>query len=110
MLALTKSLSDMNAHTSSVALSGLRVAELGLSASAHNVANLQTPGFRRQLLQQEEQAGGGVVAHVTRVPQEGANLAEDVVKQKVATYAFVASLRVIQTHDHMLGTLLDAAA
>lgn len=100
----------MNALASSIASSSLRAAELSLSVSAHNVANLQTPGFRRQSVLQEEQAGGGVVARLTRVPQEGANLAEDVVKQKLAAYAFVASLRAIQTHDHMLGALLDAAA
>jgi flagellar hook-associated protein FlgK len=97
-------------NPSSIALSGMRAAELGLSTSAHNVANANTPSFRRQAVLQEEREGGGVNAGPTRLLVEGENLAEDLVMQKVAAYSFEANLRVIQTHDRMVGTLLDATA
>lgn len=94
----------------SIALSGMRVAELGLSASAHNIANTSTPGFRKQVLLKEEREGRGVDARPARLPTEGEALAEDLVLQKRAAYSFVSNLRVIQTHDRMAGALLDATA
>lgn len=94
----------------SIALSGMRVAELGLSASAHSIANTSTPGFRKQVLLKEEREGGGVDARPARLPTEGEALAEDLALQKRAAYSFVSNLRVIQTHDRMVGALLDAAA
>ena len=36
-------------------LSGMRAAQRNLDTSAHNVANLQTPGFRRQAVEQTAQ-------------------------------------------------------
>ena len=96
--------------SSSIALSGMRAAELGLSASAHNIANADTPGFRKQVLLKEEREDGGVDARPARLPTEGEALAEDLVLQKRAAYSFVSNLRVIQTHDRMVGALLDATA
>ena len=37
--------------TSSIALSGLQAAQSAVRASAHNLANLATDGFRRQQVQ-----------------------------------------------------------
>src|SRR5205085_1881745 len=45
---------------SSIAMSGLGAAQLRLDASANNGANAATPGYRRQLVLQESEAGGGV--------------------------------------------------
>ncbi|TAF86451.1 MAG: hypothetical protein EAZ54_01605, partial [Curvibacter sp.] len=45
---------------SSIALSGLNAAQTSLNASAHNVANLATEGFKRQETVQSAQSGGGV--------------------------------------------------
>ena len=99
----------MNA-LSSIALSGLGAAQLRLGASAHNIANTQTPGFRRQLVTQQSVPEGGVNASLTRAPVEGDALAEDLVGQMSAGYQFIANLRVIQTQDKLLGTLLDDRA
>ena len=99
----------MNSITS-IARSGMGAALLRLDAAANNIANGQTPAYRRQLVQQEAQAGGGVATWIGRAAEPGENLAEDMVEQKLASYSFKANLRVIQTQDEMLGSLLDTQA
>ena len=37
-----------------IASSGLQAAQLRLDSSAHNVANMNTPGFRRQAVEQQD--------------------------------------------------------
>ena len=95
---------------SAIARSGLNAAQYGLGTSAHNIANLATPGFRRHQVQLAEQAGGGVTAQVARAEVPGGALAEDLVAQKTGLYAFKAGLRVIQAEHEMLGSLLDVSA
>lgn len=95
---------------SSIAQSGLGAAVQRLGAAAHNIANQQTPGYRRQVVVQEPLAQGGVATSVSQSPQPGDDLARDVVEQMVASYAFKANLRVIQTHNEMMGSLLDVHA
>jgi flagellar hook-associated protein FlgK len=94
----------------SIALSGLQAAQTQLSSSAHNVANAMTPGFRRQLVAQQAVDGGGVSTTLERAPQAGEALAEDIVTMKLAGHLFTANLKVLQTQDRMLGTLLDEHA
>lgn len=95
---------------SSIARSGMNTAMLGMEAAAHNISNLQTPGFRRQQVVQEAQAGGGVAATMAQLPQAGNSLVEDVVQQQVAGYAFKANLLTLKTEQQMLGSLLDLHA
>jgi flagellar hook-associated protein FlgK len=102
----------------SIGLSGMRAAQLRLDASAHNVANAQTPGFQRQQVSKTAQpANGGVTAQVGREAaslgrgSDGFNrLAEDMVEQRMSLYSFAANLRTVQTQDAMLGSLLDVQA
>ena len=101
---------------SSTPLSGMNAAQSALGVFAHNVANAQTPGFRRQTPVQEAAPGGGVRASAPAstglaAGAEGPGLeAEDVVAQLQAKNAFLANLRVFQTGDQMLGALIDAKA
>ena len=94
----------------SIALSGMNAASLGLASAAHSVANLQTPGFRRQLTVQEALPEGGVVVDIAHADIGGDALAEDIVQQMTASYTFKANLLTLQTHDRMLGSLLDLQA
>ncbi|SFE06562.1 flagellar basal body protein [Paracidovorax konjaci] len=99
------------ASISSIASSGLRAAQLQLDTSAHNVANLNTEGFRRQTVEQEAVPDqGGVEARAGRAAAAGASLEEDAVSQMSATYAFSANLQMVKTEDRMLGSLLDTKA
>lgn len=81
----------------SIAQTGLQAAQVRMGAAAHNVANAQTPDFRRQT----------VSAQAT---QPGANLSQDMVDQLAARQAFVANLGVLKTSSDTLGSLLSVRA
>lgn len=95
---------------SSIALSGMHAAQAALDTAAHNVANANTPGFRRQELTQTALAGTGVATAVTRSSTEGPALETDLVGQLQAKNAFLANLAVFKTSDQMAGALLSKKA
>ena len=95
---------------SSIALSGMNAAQTTLNSSAHNVANMNTNGFRRQEIVQSAQASGGVSTSFSRASIEGTSLETDVVTQLQAKNVFLASLAVFKTSDKMAGALLDMKA
>jgi flagellar hook protein FlgE len=107
-----------SASAAAIGTSGMRAAQVQLDTSAHNVANVQTPGFQRQQVQLATQpAPGGVNAQVGQASaplaqgSDGFNrLAEDRVAQRISLYSFTANLRTVQTQDATLGTLLDVRA
>ncbi|GAB1385373.1 hypothetical protein MASR1M59_05210 [Melaminivora sp.] len=95
----------------SVASSGLQAAQLRLSGSAHNVANLNTPGFQRQdTLLQAAPDQGGVQASPRQASRTGVALEQEAVEQMFALYAFKANALVLGKADDMAGTLLDMRA
>jgi hypothetical protein len=93
---------------SSIALSGMSAAQLDLQTSAHNIANLNTSGFRRQEVVQSSVSSGGVATTLDRASQPGHAQETDVVRQLQAKNAFLANLAVFRTSDRMTGSLLDA--
>jgi flagellar hook protein FlgE len=94
----------------SIALSGMNAAQTQLDASASNVANAQTEGYRRREVKQSPQADGGVSAEVVRSAQTGASLETDMVAQLQAKNSFLANLAVFKTSNAMAGALLDMKA
>jgi flagellar hook protein FlgE len=94
----------------SAGLSGMQAAQVRLSASAHNVANSQTEGFRRQTVQAQTEPSGGAITRLGTAPVPGEALATDLVDQRLAQHLFTANLRTVQAADRMLGSLLDAVA
>lgn len=109
--------SPIGSSASAIGLSGMRAAQLRLDVGAHNIANAQTPGFRRQqVVQTATPESGGVTARVERETQAAAeggdlgHLAEDLVGGKMALYSFTANLQVVKTEQNMLGTLFDERA
>ena len=95
---------------SSIALSGMHAAQAALDTAAHNVANANTAGFRRQELTQTAQAGNGVTTAVARSSTEGPALETDLVGQLQAKNTFLANLAVFKTSDQMAGALLSKKA
>ena len=97
--------------TVSVALSGLRSAELQLAASAHNVANLNTDGVTPLEVTQEERAEGG---SLTRVDQAASprpvDLISETVDQLRARHQFMASARALQTTLALRGQITNLLA
>jgi flagellar basal body rod protein FlgG len=101
----------MSVDAVSAGLSGLRAAEVRQRNSAHNVANMQTPGFRNHRTQQVERDGGGVEAK-TQIDSEPrpVSLANEFVEQKLASLQSEASLRVIKAAFDTERSLLDILA
>lgn len=97
-----------------IAQSGLQAAQARLGTAAHNVANHQTPGFTRQVVQAQARAEGGVVVRLSQAAQTGggtgADLTQDVVDQLAAKHSFMANVAVLKTADRMMGALLDTKA
>lgn len=85
----------------STALSGISAANERLRASAANIANLAASNQSRP---------GVEPTNVDKVPEREINLANEVVEQQSAAYAFVANLKVLQTQLNTTGALLDIKA
>ena len=100
------------ASISSIGSSGLQAAQLRLDASANNVANMNTPNYRRQVVQQETVADSAGVRATVQREQEAKSVAmeKEAVDQMSATYAFKANLQAIKAQDAMMGSLLDVKA
>lgn len=94
----------------SIALSGMHAAQVQLEASANNVANADTAGYRRREVQQTPQDSGGVNTRVVASAQTGSSLETDLVTQLQAKNAFLANLAVFKTSDAMAGALLRTKA
>lgn len=94
----------------SVALSGMGAASSRMAMAAHNIANASTPGFHRLVPEIRTRAGGGVSVQAVQAPEEGEQLAVDLVAQRVAMYDFRANLAVVKTEFEMMGSLLDLRA
>lgn len=95
----------------SIALSGMRSAETRLAASAHNVANFSTEGFRPLRIHASTLEGGGSTSRAEAVAlPEDVDLARELVDQMLAGHQFEASLRVLGAGAEMLGRVLDVFA
>jgi len=92
---------------SSTALSGMNAAQVALGVSASNIANLNTPGYRRQESVLTTQPEGGVSASIRSASVDGSALETDIVSQLQAKNAFLANLAVFKTSARMAGVLLD---
>jgi len=89
----------------------MNAAQLNLQASAHNIANLSTEGFRREEVVQSEAANGaGVEASLTQASAPGNAMETDLVGLLQGKNAFLANLAVFRASDRMHGALLDIAA
>ncbi|MDH4188102.1 MAG: flagellar basal body protein [Nitrospira sp.] len=107
------------------ALSGMTAFTRKIEVTAHNVANVNTDGFKKAHTDFVEVSAGGVEAIVqqddspgSRVPvnsSSGAaqrelsnvNLGEEAVSMILSQRGFEANLKVLHTSDHLLGSVLD---
>ncbi len=116
--------------------SGLLAEQRRLDASAHNVANVGTDGFRGQGVTAQERPSGGVDVRVDTAevsaearqaqadaegaqgeaqaegavtqPRNDVNVVNETVNQVAAKAAFQANAKVLETQDRTIGSLLDA--
>lgn len=107
------------------ALSGLTAIQKKTGATAHNVANADTDGFKKIRVTLHEQEPQGVRAEVrqmdtpgplvqeqtaegfTPVEKSNVELSEELPDLMLSRRMFQANLKTIRTEDEMLGSLLD---
>ncbi len=90
-----------------IAGSGLAVAGLRLQAAAHNVANLNTEGYRSIRVRARALPEGGVLPEVVRNEDVGVDLSREAVELISARIETKAAVNVIRREDERLGDLLD---
>jgi len=99
------------------ALSGIRASLRRHEVSAHNVANLNTPGFRSARVEQAEGRFGGTdivsISPEARALSGGGepsdvDLAAEIANQILALRSLQANVAVLRTSDEMSEDLLDA--
>ena len=98
----------MNLGLFSIPLSGARAQLQRLDAAANNIANAQTPGYRRERADLETANPSGVEVHWSQAVQEGPALEQDMVDTLDARNGFMLDMAVLKRQDQALGTLLDA--
>jgi flagellar basal body rod protein FlgG len=102
----------MEISTSS-ALSGIQTYMQRQNVSANDVANINTPGYEQQRVEQAEQTPYGVeITGISRVPnysadQSNTDYAEEAGEMIMNKTGTAAESKVIRTQDRMTGELLD---
>jgi flagellar basal-body rod protein FlgC len=107
------------------ALSGLTAFAKQIEVVSHNVANVNTDGFKKSrtefveietggvlpVVQKDNSAGPAVLKDTSYGPAQvelsNVDLGEEAVNQIVAQRGFEANLRTLKTADDMLGSILD---
>jgi flagellar basal-body rod protein FlgC len=96
-----------------------------MGVTADNIANVNTDEFKKSRVTMNEGANGGVEVEVNKINTPGhryqelegdqmveketsnVNLEEELPDMMVTQRTYEANLKVLQTQDKMLGTLLD---
>jgi flagellar basal body rod protein FlgG len=94
-----------------------------VQTTAHNIANLNTEGFKKSRVILEESQPGGVTASVQRIDAPGApiaylensvisessnvDLGEEMVNLMTSKHAFQANLKILKAEGERIGFLLD---
>lgn len=103
------------------ALTGILGGSRMLEASAHNIANAQTPGFKRIQAIPVEQGEGGVrvilardqnpgvsmVANGEIVEGSNVDLAQEIIQSLQTAHFMEANIAMVHTQDKLIGSLLD---
>lgn len=108
------------------ALSGLSFFRKRIDVAANNLANMSTPGYKKQRVVVSQNEVGHPQADIVRVntpgvplpdpvegqPRESSNVdpATEIVDMQSAVRGFQANLKTIQTEDEILRSLLDTKA
>ena len=89
-------------------IEAMNAAAISFGASANNVANVSTDGYKTIEVNRTETMGGPVTS--TYRSDHGTDVTEEMVKQMRSTYDFKANAKVIQFQDEMVGTVINMMA
>ena len=90
-------------------MSGMAACRSMVAATANNLANANTPGYRAQRAHMTA-TDGGVRTDVRRADRPGVDIARELVDLRVAETGVRANAAVIRAEDERLGTILDVFA
>jgi flagellar basal-body rod protein FlgC len=106
-------------------ISALQANRTRLGVTANNIANVNTDEYKKSTVIQKEGVQGDVKVEINRVNSPGyrykalegnqlvekessnVSLEEELPEMMVTQRTYEANLKVLQTHDRMLGNLLD---
>jgi len=93
-------------------VSALQAGSLRIDISAHDVANINTPGFSQSRPVQTSQKPGTEISAIQKVEPpnpdfSATDLAEETVEQIKIEKDFAANAAVIKTQDKMLGEVVN---
>ena len=106
-------------------ISALQANRTRMGVTANNIANVNTDEFKKSRVIQKEGVAGDIQVDLNRVNSPGhryqalednqmvekessnVNLEEELPEMMVTQRTYEANLKVLQTHDEMLGSLLD---
>ena len=107
------------------AISALQAHVKKLGVTAHNIANVNTEGYKKYTTTMQEDALGGVRVNIRRVETPGhpydvmedgqpvtketsnVDLSQEVPTLMLARRGYEANVKTIQARDEVLGSLLD---
>jgi flagellar basal-body rod protein FlgC len=107
------------------AISALQAYKSKLKVTANNIANVNTDEFKKSRTTLKEGTNGGVQVNIHRVNTPGlryksfegnqlaekessnVNLEEEILEMMVTQRTYKANLKVLQTQNKMLGSVLD---
>ena len=108
-----------------ISQSGIRAANDALRASANNLANINTNGFKKDIVNLRDVKGGGVESNISKSDEAGAtfktddgtvversnvDLTEEVVNQIVAKNQITANVTALKTGLETDSEILDILA
>jgi flagellar hook protein FlgE len=94
-------------------VSGMRAAIKRHDITAHDVANINTPGFEERIPHQvETQPDGTEISHISRRPNpqkdlSNTDLAEETKEQIQNKRSLQANAKALKAKDKMLGEIID---
>ena len=91
------------------AFSGMAAQQARMDAVARNIANADTPGYQRRVVDMVSEPGGGVKA-VTRDGEGGVDLATEMADMIDSKMAYEANVAVMETGMDMWDALMSALA
>ena len=102
--------------SSAAALSGVQASQLRTDVAAHDLANINTPGFEESsVVQTEMRPSGTRVAAINRTPNDSVtlsntDLATEMVELNNSKNTQGANLAVIKAQNQMTGEVIDLMA
>jgi len=93
-------------------VSGMQASALRIDISAHDVANINTPGFSQSRPVQSSLKSGTEISAIQKIPPpspelSATELAEESAEQIISEKSFAANAAVIKTQDKMLGEVVN---